>query len=91
MIYEQCLKKKVNSSISKRAYVIPIHKKNSKQSTNSYLPTSVLPTFAKAFKKFIIFVYCHPCNNEILIPHQSSFILTEETRAVFLDLSKGIW
>ena len=74
MIYEECLKKEVYPSIWKRANVIPVHKKNSRQAKTNYGPISLLPIFGKVFEKLIYdSIYRYLCENDILTPHQSGF------------------
>ena len=74
MIYEECLKKEVYPSIWKRANVIPVHKKNSRQAKTNYRPISLLPIFGKVFEKLIYdSIYRYLYENDILTPHQSGF------------------
>ncbi len=103
-IFEKSLETRIYPRAWKKANVIPIHKKESKQS---------LPVFGKLFEKIIFDdIYFHLCENGLLTPNQSGFrpedstinqllcithkiysasedTPSKETRAVFLDLSKA--
>ena len=73
-IYEDCLKKAIYPSLWKRENVIPVYKKNSRQSKGNYHPISLLPIFGKVFENLIYdSVYRNLCNNNKLTPHQSGF------------------
>ena len=51
LIFEKCLETGVYPSSWKRANIIPIHKKNSRQNKGNYRPISLLPIFGKIFEK----------------------------------------
>ena len=58
----------------KKANVIPIHKKESKEELNNYRPISLLPVASKILEKVIfknVYNYLH--ENELLSKHQSGF------------------
>ena len=64
LIFEQCLATGKYPSIWKKANVIPIHKKESRQSKKDHRPISLLPIFGKIFEKLIFdAIYLHLCEN----------------------------
>ena len=82
----------------KKANIIPIHKKGSKNLLENYRPISLLPNFSKIFEKCIynsMYSYFE-CNN-LFTSCQSGFHKHDScvsqilaiTRAVFLDISKA--
>ena len=72
-IFEKCLKVGIYPSIWKKANIIPIHKKGSRQCKNNYRPISLLPIFGKLFEKLIFdVIYEHLCNNDLLTPGDST-------------------
>ena len=74
LIFENCLETGVYPSIWKKANVIPVHKKNSRQSKENYRPISLLPIFGKIFEKLIFdSMYEHFCNHGLITPNQSGF------------------
>ena len=74
LIFENCLETGVYPSIWKKANVIPVHKKNSRQSKENYRPISLLPMFGKIFEKLIFdSMYEHFCNHGLITPNQSGF------------------
>ena len=59
----------------KKANVVPVHKKGSKQILNSYQPVSLLPVYSKRFEKIIFdTIFQHLLVNKLLNPNQSGFI-----------------
>ena len=92
MIYEKGLEKGVYPSIWKRANIIPVHKKNSRQCKKNYRPISLLPIFGKIFEKLIFdSVYRHLCDNNILTPHQSGFRPGDSTVNQLLSITHKIY
>ena len=74
LIFEKCLETGVYPSFWKKANVIPVHKKNSRQSKENYRPISLLPIFGKIFEKLIFYsMYEHFCNHGLITPNQSGF------------------
>ena len=64
----------IKSCCVKKANVIPIHKKESRQSKKNYRPISLLPIFGKIFEKLIFdAIYLHLCENGLLNVNQSGF------------------
>ena len=53
LIYEKCLESGKYSSLWKKANVLPIHKKESRQLKKNYRPISMLPICGKLFEKLI--------------------------------------
>ena len=74
MIFEKCLEIGQYPSTWKKANIIPVHKKNSRQCKNNYRPISLLPVFGKLFEKLLFdSMYEHLCTNGLLTDHQSGF------------------
>ena len=58
----------------KKANVVPIHKKESKQLVKNYRPLSLLPVCGKVFKRLIYNeVYPYLTDNNLISSHQSGF------------------
>ena len=58
----------------KKANVLPIHKKESRQLKKNYRPISLLPICGKIFEDIIFdAIYDHSCKNQLLTPKQSGF------------------
>ena len=49
LIFEKCLDTGKYPSIWKKANIVPVHKKGSRQSKKNYRPISLLPIFGKNF------------------------------------------
>ncbi len=76
----------------KRVNVVPIHKKESRQSKKNYRPILLLPIFGKAFEKVIFnFVYAHCSDNRLLSPHQSGFRTGDSTINQLLAITHKIF
>ena len=72
LIYTNCLEKGVYPNLWKKANVLPIHKKESRQLMNNYRPISLLPICGKVFEKIIFDeIYTHLQENNLLSPRQS--------------------
>ena len=74
LIFEACLVHGIFPETWKRANVVPVHKKNSKNLKENYRPISLLPLFGKILEKLIFdTVYEHLNSNNLLNPNQSGF------------------
>ena len=74
LIYEKCLITGSFPDIWKKANVLPIHKKESRQVKRNYRPISLLPICGKIFEKVMFDVlYKHLSDNQILTPNPSGF------------------
>ena len=74
LIYEKCLESGKYPSLWKKANVLPIHKKESRQLKKNYHPISMLPICGKLFEKLIFDeIYDHLVKNNFLTPNQSGF------------------
>ena len=74
LIYEKCLESGKYPSLWKKANVLPIHKKESRQLKKNYRPISMLPICGKLFEKLIFDeIYDHLVKNDLLTPNQSGF------------------
>ena len=70
LIYEKCLATGKFPEIWKKANVLPIHKKESRQVKNNYRPISLLPTCGKIFEKVIFdCIYEHLTDNQLITPN----------------------
>ena len=64
----------------KKANVLPVHKKESRQIKKNYRPISLLPIGGKIFEKLIFdAIYEHVTDNQLLTPNQSGFRLGDST------------
>ena len=52
-LYNKCIKANTFPQCMKNAYIIPIHKNNSKLESHNYRPISILPWFSKIFEYII--------------------------------------
>ena len=60
LIYTNCLEKGVYPNLWKKANVLPIHEKESRQLTKNYRPISLLPICGKLLEKIIFDeIYTH--------------------------------
>ena len=74
MIFESCIQQGSFPETWKRANVVPIHKKSSKNLKENYRPISLLPIFGKIFEKLIFDnLHQHLDENGLLILNQSDF------------------
>ena len=74
LIYEKCLSVGTFQQIWKKANVLPIHNKESRQLKKNYRPISLLPACGKIFEKAIFdAIYAHFTDNQLLTPNQSGF------------------
>ena len=74
LIYEKCLITGSYPDIWKKANVLPIHKKESRQVKKNYRPISLLPICGKIFEKVMFDVlHKHLSDNQILTTNQSGF------------------
>ena len=74
LIFEACLRQGVFPKVWKRANVVPVHKKNSKNLKQNYRPISLLPILGKILEKLMFdSLYEHLSLHELLNPNQSGF------------------
>ena len=79
MIFEKCLVTGQYPSIWKKANIIPVHKKCSRQCKNNYRPISLLPVFGKLFEKLLFdLMYNHFFSNGLLTAHQWGLVLVTQ-------------
>ena len=92
LIFEKCLETGVNPSIWKKANVIPVHKKNSRQNKENYRPISLLPIFGKIFEKLIFdSMYEHFYNHGFITPNQSGFRPNDSAINQLLSITHNIY
>ena len=74
MIFTSCLQTGVFPIHWKKANVVPIHKKESKQLFKNYRPVSLLPICGKVFERLIYNeVYPYLIDNNLISSHHSGF------------------
>ena len=92
LIFEKCLETGIYPSMWKKANIIPVHKKESRQSKQNYRPISLLPIFGKIFEKIIFDVlYCHLCDQGLITQHQSGFRPGDSTINQLLSITEKIY
>ena len=76
----------------KKANILPIHKKESRQLTKNYRPISLLPICGKIFEKLIFDIMCkHFNDNKLLTPNQSGFHQGDSTVDQLLYITYQIY
>ena len=74
MIFTSCLETGAFPTHWKKANVVPVHKKESKQFIKNYRPVSLLLICDKIFQRLIYNeVYTYLIDNNLISSHQSSF------------------
>ena len=64
LIFEKCLETGIYPSTWKKANIVPIYRKGSRQCKNNYRPISLLPILGKIFEKLMFDdIYSHFCEN----------------------------
>ena len=92
LFFEKCLETGIYPSIWKKANIVPIHKKESRQSKTNYRPISLLPIFGKIFEKLLFdTLYCHLCDNNLLTQNQSGFRPGDSTINQLLAITHKIY
>ena len=78
--------------IWKKANVLPVHKKESRQIKKNYRPISLLPICGKIFEKVIFdAIYEHLTDNQLLTPNQSGFRPGDSTINQLLYITHRIY
>ena len=91
LIYEKCLATGKFPEIWKKANVLPVHKKESRQVKNNYRPISLLPICGKIFEKLIIdCIYEHLTDHQLITPDQSGFRPGDSTINQLLYITHSI-
>ncbi len=91
LLFESCMRHGVFPEVWKKANVVPIHKKNSKNSKQNYRPISLLPIFGKILEKLIFdSLYQHLNENGLLNPNQSGFRPGDSTVNQLLSIVNSI-
>ena len=92
LILKACLETWVYPSSWKRANIIPVHKKGSRQDKKNYRPMSLLPIFGKILEKVIFDeIYQYLCYNQMLTSHQSGFRPKDSTINQLLLITHKIY
>ena len=89
MIFEKCLTTGQYPSIWKKANIIPVHKKGSRQCKNNYRPISLLPVFGKLFKKLLYKLECNRIAGKLL--HLIQNFLSNRKQRVLLNGKNSEW
>ena len=75
----------------KKANIVPIHKKGTRQDKANYRPISLLPIFGKIFEKVLFDEICrHLCVNGILAQQQTGFRPGDSTINKLLSITQQI-
>ena len=91
LIYERCIESGQYPQACKRANILPIHKKESRQLKKNYRPISLLSTCGKIFEKLIFDVMYEFLNkNNFLTPKQSGFRPGDSTDNQLLSITSEI-
>ena len=92
LIFEKCIETGKYPSIWKKANIVPVHKKDSRQNKENYRPISLLPILGKMFEKVIFdAMYKHFCDNGFLTPNQSGFRPGDSTINQLLAITHKIY
>ena len=92
LIFEKCLETGSYPSIWKKANVIPIHKKESRQNKCNYRPISLLPIFGKAFEKILFDgIFKHLNEHGLITSKQSGFRPGDSSINQLLSISHKIY
>ena len=76
----------------KKANIVSIHKKESRQNKKNYPPISLLPIFGKIFEKLLFdAIYCHLCDNNLLTQNQLGFRPGDSTINQLLAITHKIY
>ena len=90
-LYTNCLEKGVYRSLWKKANVLPIHKKESRQLTKNYRPITPSLICGKLFEKIIFDeIYTRLQENNLLSPKQSGFQPGDSTIYLLLSITNEI-
>ena len=91
LIYEKSLATGKFPEIWKKANVLLIHKKESRQVKNNYKPISLLSICGKIFEKLIFdCIYEHLTDNQLITPNQSGFRPGDSTIYQLLYITHSI-
>ena len=91
LIYEKCLAAGEFPEIWKKANVLPIHMKESRQIKNNYRPISLLPICGNIFEKLIFdCIYEHRTDNQLITSNQSGFRPGDSTINQLLYITHSI-
>ena len=92
MIFEKSLATGQYPSMWKKANIISVHKKGSRQCKSNYSPISLLPIFGKLFKKLLFdSMYNHLCTNGLISDQQSGFRPGDSTTNQLLSITHKIY
>ena len=92
LIFEKSLETGTHPSVWKKADIIPVHKKDSRQNKMYYRPISLLPIFGKIFEKAMFDeIYKHLCENKLLAQQQSGFRPGDSTINQLLSITHNIY
>ena len=92
IIYSNCIEKGYFPEDWKKANVIPIYKKNSKQDIQNYRPISLLPICGKIFENIIFDnLYRYIFSNKLISDRQSGFRKGDSTIKQLISITHDIY
>ena len=92
LILDKCLDAGVYSTSWKRANILPIYKKSSRQNKSNYRQISLLQVFGKIFERLLCdVIYKHLCDNRLIAPNQSGFHPGGSTINQLLSITQNIF
>ena len=92
LTYETCMHTGLFPDNWKKANVLPIHKKESRQLKKNYQPISLLPVCGEIFEKVIFdTMYRQFTDNQLLTPNQSGFRPGDSTINQLLYITQKIY
>ena len=91
-IFIECLDFQTFPTLWKRANILPIHTKQSRQLIKNYRSISLLPACEKIFEKLIFdYIWEHLCNNSLITPNQSGSRPGDSTINQLLSVTDNIY
>ena len=92
IIFKSCLESEIFPLEWKKANVVPVHKKNDKQSLANYRPISLLPICGKIFERFLYNEMLHFfITNHLTSMNQSGFKPGDSCINQLLSITHGIY
>ena len=92
IIYKNCIKKGYFPKNWKKANVIPVYKKNERNSISNYRPISLLPIFGKIFEKIIYDnLYVYIFTNNFISDMQSGYKRNDSTVKQLLSITHELF
>ena len=92
IIFKTILSTGIYPDVWKKGNIVPVHKKESKNSVRNYRPISLLPIFGKIFEKLIynsLYTYFH--SNNLFVKNQSGFLHGDSCVSQLLSITHEIY